>query len=452
MVFCILIQVAIVLLAILSRIHYSKYKEKIRNSIWVQRYAQALGNLYVLDKKEAYAQAEKKVCKLISTCMLVLFISSAAAELFLCRQAEQAADRELSIVRSDYTGQATSETIRLTMDDKEYNYTMEIAPREYTQAEFIEQAEQQVKNLEYEILGNNTDFLHINRNLNLPDCDATGIFAYVWESDHPELVTPYGKVCVEELSGTVAVNLTVTICYLSYEWKHSFSLVVVEDVRRKDAFAEVEALLSDIEKNTRTEEKITLPDTYEAVEIAVEKETSNQAAACIMFGILIVGVLWAGIALQLREERKKRTDALIRSYPFVVNQLWLLLETGMTIQMGIRKIISEMEEDNLLKKELEYAMHQLDTGNEEAFVYEALGHRLKLPEYEQFMQHISQHIRMGTKDLRNLMEMEVQAAQKKRRELAKKKGEEASTKLLFPMIVLLALVMIIIIYPALSGF
>ena len=45
----------------------------------------------------------------------------------------------------------------------------------------------------------------------------------------------------------------------------------------------------------------------------------------------------------------------------------------------------------------------------------------------------------------------MQTALKKRRELAKKKGEEASTKLLFPMIVLLALVMVLIVYPAMTG-
>ena len=96
-------------------------------------------------------------------------------------------------------------------------------------------------------------------------------------------------------------------------------------------------------------------------------------------------------------------------------------------------------------------MHQLDTGSEESWVYEQLGQRLELPEYYQMFQHLSQHIRMGTKDLRNLMEQEMQQALEKRRELAKKKGEEASTKLLFPMILLLVLVMVMIVYPAWVG-
>lgn len=55
--------------------------------------------------------------------------------------------------------------------------------------------------------------------------------------------------------------------------------------------------------------------------------------------------------------------------------------------------------DWLLRRELEYAMHQLDTGSEESWVYEQLGRRLELPEYYQLLQHISQYIRMGTRIL-----------------------------------------------------
>lgn len=88
--------------------------------------------------------------------------------------------------------------------------------------------------------------------------------------------------------------------------------------------------------------------------------------------------------------------------------------------------------DWLLRRELEYAMHQLDTGSEESWVYEQLGRRLELPEYYQLLQHISQHIRMGTKDLRNLMEQEMQQVLEKRRELAKKKERRHQQSCYFP--------------------
>ena len=68
------------------------------------------------------------------------------------------------------------------------------------------------------------------------------------------------------------------------------------------------------------------------------------------------------------------------------------------------------------------------------------------------MGHISQNLRMGTKDLLKLMEDEVRTSLELKKEYTRRKGEEASTKLLFPMIILLATVMIIIIVPAIVTF
>ncbi|MDD7283644.1 MAG: type II secretion system F family protein, partial [Clostridium sp.] len=172
---------------------------------------------------------------------------------------------------------------------------------------------------------------------------------------------------------------------------------------------------------------------------------------CLFLGIMLAGAVFTVLYSRNREQQKKDNDALIRDYPFLVNRLWLLLGTGMTVQMGIRQIMSELNDNVCLKRELEYAIHCLQTGGEESLVYEQLGRRLKLPEYNRLFRQLGQHVRIGTKDLRNLMELEMQTALKKRRELAKKKGEEASTKLLFPMIVLLALVMVLIVYPAMTG-
>jgi hypothetical protein len=50
------------------------------------------------------------------------------------------------------------------------------------------------------------------------------------------------------------------------------------------------------------------------------------------------------------------------------------------------------------------------------------------------------------------METEEQAAIQTRKELAKKRGEEAGTKLLFPMMVQMAIVMIIVVMPAILSF
>ena len=61
-------------------------------------------------------------------------------------------------------------------------------------------------------------------------------------------------------------------------------------------------------------------------------------------------------------------------------------------------------------------------------------------------------MKKGTKDLILMLELECIEAFEERKNLARKYGEEAGTKLIFPMIVMLAVVMVIIMYPAMVSF
>ena len=445
---CILIQVGLLGLAILSRIHFSKYKDgDIKQFRHMRETIQAVR---VIPRQEADAIVRKCVKQMVWAAIIILFVSTCIAEGMIWNERRSVFEAGI-VKREAYDGEVKTEDIRLSVDDKDYTYTIEVAPREYTENEFYQKAQTQITNLEMKILGDNPDLDHVTGPLILPTEDEAGVFTYTWKSDNPTVVSPYGKVDLEEIEGTVLVLLTVEISYRTYMVEHVFPVSVVRDMRRKDAVEQAEEELQRIEKETRTDENLRLPEQFAGVDISLQRQERKWAMTWVFFGILLVGMLPVWMHEKYRKERKKRNSALIGKYASFVNSLWLLLGSGMTVQMGIRHIISEMKEDNLLKRELEYAMHQLDTGSEESFVYEQLGRRLELPEYSRLLQQISQHIRMGTKDLRNLMEQQLQQALQKRRELAKKKGEEASTKLLFPMIVLLVLVILIIIYPAFAG-
>lgn len=469
-VICIQIQVAGILLAILSRIHFSKYKdtgkeqvslsekltgylyEKLRTSAVVKAWRTELRKLYVVSPEMEERLVRKHVTQTLACSMLILFLSAGLTELLVWKNQSGHRDDKAVITRTDYAGEVKTEAIWLTMDDETCVYSLEINPREYTEEEFYKLAREQIGDVTCRILGDNTDLKHITCDLELPQEDEAGIFTYSWVSDNPQIISSYGAVHMEEVTDTAAVTLTLRISYLSYELEETIPLVVVKETRRESAAEKALESLRQLEQKTRTEETITLPKEYEGVRIGLEDLTGVQAKRCLLAGLVLAVLIVPLARLKMRDAGKKRDDTLRRQYPSFVNALWLLLGSGMTIQMGIRQVISGMGNDVLLKRELEYALHQIENGSEEAWVYEQLGRRLQVPEYYQLMQHLSQHIRMGTKDLRNLMETEAQTALKKRREFAKKQGEEASTKLLFPMVVLLAVVMLIIVYPAMAGF
>ena len=124
----------------------------------------------------------------------------------------------------------------------------------------------------------------------------------------------------------------------------------------------------------------------------------------------------------------------------------------MNIKDALIRIVKDNREKDILEKEIMYTINQIESGYSEFAAYEELGARLGLAPYSRIMNRISQNIRKGNKDLRKLMEEEVFLALNERRECVKKKGEEASTKMLFPMIILLGIVMVIVMFPALSSF
>ena len=87
----------------------------------------------------------------------------------------------------------------------------------------------------------------------------------------------------------------------------------------------------------------------------------------------------------------------------------------------------------------------------ESEVYLDLGRRINLKSYTKLVTLIEQNRRTGTKNLRSMLELEMNDAFEHRKTTAKRLGEEAGTKLLLPLFLLLGIVMIIVIVPALTA-
>ena len=122
---CILIQVLLACLAILSRIHFSKYKaEKLKGLMHIREEVQ---KIRVITKKEAELLIRKRMQQMISISIMILFVSTCIAEVVLWNDTRQSGKTDMRVLeRDDYDGEVKTEDIRLSVDDKEYTYTMEI--------------------------------------------------------------------------------------------------------------------------------------------------------------------------------------------------------------------------------------------------------------------------------------------------------------------------------------
>ena len=102
-------------------------------------------------------------------------------------------------------------------------------------------------------------------------------------------------------------------------------------------------------------------------------------------------------------------------------------------------------------EELILVKNKLNSGYSEVRAYEEMAQNINLRTYTRFLNIIIQSIKNGNKELKNILNMEVQDALYERKQHAKKLGEEAATKLVLPLMMMLAIIMVIIMVPAFMG-
>ncbi len=470
-----------VTLAIISRKHFSKYKDGkgllgiVRGHVlsmgecawnWISRVLPVEGIEASLEKllrrgkvispKRLKQEREVFLAQCVGMALTVFFVCNLvelvgqARVVFLAKHYEW--DGEIIIERESYQGEYKEEEIFYEMSGQEGQVVLQVSPIRLKEEEFLMEADKAAVELEEEYF--NGDKV-ISESMELPVSYREGAFSLSWESENPELISSRGGIN-EQLEGEPReACMRLTISYFDFSATYSFNLLVGprELSREEEISGKLSQVLVSLEQATVGERQLVIPSDLEGMRLRV-KEPKEEKGIYLLFGV-VIGCLIPMIGVsRLKEKEKKRNTVLTKEYPYFVDSLWLYIQSGMTIKRALGQYVDRATPKNsedYLIKELQYTLNQIATGQSEYEAYDELGSRLGLPVYGSLMRHISQNLKMGTKDLKGLMETEVSMALDSRRETAKSLGEQASTKLIFPMIVLLMVVMIIIIAPAMMG-
>ncbi|MBQ7708070.1 MAG: type II secretion system F family protein [Lachnospiraceae bacterium] len=456
-----IIIIIFLMLALISRKHFSKYKKlSDRLSLCIFMYLKRFFDLNKTktDLRKIHVVSDSKldeICrqyytKIISICMVVIFVINLACLLLYGYRQFNKGEGSNVIKRGGYDDEISITKIYVGEPDNQREYELSVYPREYTADEFYEEADKVFNGLKSDILGNNEDLQHISGDLNLPVTDKDGRFDISWESDYPEYILPSGRVNLEELRHETEVNLVAEIMYLDFTAKFTYNLVLVPCKKPEELSDEISVVLKQIETNSRNDSSFEIPDEINGNKISISKMDNNSYKKLFFLGIVMCTFTIVFSNNSLSKKKRNRECVLEFLYPSFVNRISLLIGSGMNIRNCFISIIADAD-NNILTRELEFTVNQIKAGYDEATAYEELGIRIGIPVYNRLMSHISQNLRMGTGDLRTIMADEVREAMEVRKENAKKKGERASTKLLFPMIILMAVVIVIIMFPAFVG-
>lgn len=335
--------------------------------------------------------------------------------------------------------------------------------RIYTDSQLKEILNKAIPYLELEMLGENNDAKHVDKNLNFISHIPETSITVEWIPKEYLLITSDGKINNRNMDSEKEETLvTAVLKYHDKKVEHVIPITILP-AKLKDN----EELYKDLEKtlNTRAEsssmsKKWSLPKQIGNYSITWERPKSNSSITLLILGLSAAVLLWFYKDKELKDQIKQRNNQMLLDYPEVINKFNLLVNAGMTIKQAWTKISGDYKHtvDNnkgktrYIYEEMLLTVQELKLGIPEANAYERFGKRVGLLPFMKFSSMLVQNLKKGNKDLVNMLGREVMEAFQERKETAKRLGEEASTKLLVPMLIMLIIVLIIIIVPAFISF
>ena len=213
------------------------------------------------------------------------------------------------------------------------------------------------------------------------------------------------------------------------------------------------------DNETINEDTIKLPKVVNDHRI-VYKENKNLSFLLMpLFGVLVAILLEAKDKEDEKEKEKRKIRLLEIDFSQIISKVLLYVSSGMTIRNSFIRLAenyqSTIKDKNLephkAYEELIVVKNKLCSGYSEINAYEDMAKNINLRIYTRFINIIIQSIKNGNKDLKSILNMEVQDALYERKQHAKKLGEEAATKLVLPLMMMLSVIMIVIMVPAFMG-
>ena len=199
--------------------------------------------------------------------------------------------------------------------------------------------------------------------------------------------------------------------------------------------------------------QVVLPETFDGRTLHYRSADGGGNGGLIFLGIAAALCLFLKEKSDAKEAKKQWEDRMILDYPELLLNFVVLTGAGYPVRQAWKKQVMDAESKNTVLlhpvyREMRSALNQMETGTPEIRAYGEFGRRIGLGCYIKFASLLGNSVSTGGKDLRRLLEEEMETAFRQRKELALRKGEEASTKLLIPMFLMLGGVMVMVVSPA----
>lgn len=377
-------------------------------------------------------------------------------------QLEQSQNDTLRVLRGSEGSGVEQKTFTYESDDgQEHDVEIEVYELQRSGKEVRELLEKTVSEWETQYLGENKSADAVYRNLMLPSSMQSDLVQITYETDPGDILLEDGTVVLQNVSKSgQIVQLTAVFSCQGYERTEIRDLRIAQPPEGSDVWLQlqVKKILQQKEENTRTKQSFQLPQKVGDTVITWKKTSDKGWLWMLMLGtVAVFGLEWKRKE-QLKRVQKIRMEALRREYPRLVEQMALLIGAGLTIRKAWERIlyIARMPQkkgavvSGIYLQEMQITFMEMQKGCGEKEAYDRFGKRIGEESYRRFAAILNRNLEKGTHDICRLLSAEAQEAWEQRKCDARKMGEEASMKLLFPMLSLFVLILIILLFPAVS--
>ncbi len=337
---------------------------------------------------------------------------------------------------------------------------VQVEPRSYTKEEVILVFEEIMDEIEDVIKGNNTNLHQLQTDLNLVKTwEKTGI-ELEWRSFNTERINNEGKLVShpdhsEEI--VLEVILSTGIHTATYEL---FGTILPKEVTQEARLLqELQTEIANRESGQRTQEEFELPQELNGKNLSYRKVKEDNSVILLILGFILAFAIYGKSKTDLKQKLKIREEELLFDYAELVSKLIIYIGAGMTIGLAWEQMIRDYEESKekaggtirIVYEEMKITYYKMKRGTPEGNAIMDFGYQCHLQPYLKLTTLLEQNRKTGVKNLRNLLQLELNDAWEVRKNIARRLGEEAGTKLLAPLFCMLMIVMVMIMVPAMMS-
>lgn len=289
--------------------------------------------------------------------------------------------------------------------------------------------------------------------------EETGI-DIVWTSSDPELISNEGRVDITELGSraeTVTLTAAMTLGGVTKETSFDVCAAASPELYGVSARNQIKAAVEKVSESG-SGKSVLLPDKSPGgISLRWSEQTSSYAVLIVAIGLLLFFSVHAGRYDRAEKSAKKYREDVAADFPFIVDKLVLLLNSGLTVFSALMRISSDYADESrygyspAAAEVAAIGRRVKDTNSSVTEEWKAFATRMESSDILRFCTILEDNLSKGS-ELAEKLENESEELRELRKKSIQKYIRLIDSKMTIPMLIMLFSLVLVTISPIITGF